>query len=84
MTCIRPDYSEEARRANLSLESLIEKAADLKQAQVNLEGLGPACLPIVTPVTSPDPKELPKHDLPCPIYTSDTAALYRTPKENID
>ena len=29
-------------------------------------------------------KELPEHSSPCPIYTDNSAALYRTPREKID
>ena len=74
MTRIKPDYSEEKAKRAVDLEKLIE-------AQVNLEGLGPACLPIIT---SPEPRVHQKHDSPCPLYTQSSAALYRTTKENID
>ncbi len=72
MTCIKPDYSEEEAIKARELERLI---------QVNLEGLGPACIPI-KPIKSK--AELPKHDIPCPIYTDNSAALYRRPGEEID
>jgi len=79
MTCIKPDYSEEEIRRALGLERLIETPTD-KLMLVSLEGLGPACIPI-KPL---EPKvELPEHSSPCPIYTNSSAALYRTPREEI-
>ena len=77
MTCIKPDYSEEEIRRALGLESLVKKETE----STSLEGLGPACMPI-KPVEPK--KELPEHSSPCPIYTDNSAALYRTPREKID
>lgn len=73
MTCIKPDYEPVEINRIQDLEKL------LKETKFT-EGLGPACVPIKSPA---EQKDLQKHDAPCPLYINNSAALYRTSKEEI-
>lgn len=73
MTCLKPDYEPEDIRRIPDLERLLKETK-------GTEGLGPACIPIKSPA---EQKDLPKHQSPCPLYINNSAALYRTSKEEI-
>lgn len=77
MTCLRPDYEPEEINRIQDLERLLK--------ETKAEGLGPACLPIrsaAEKTESPKP-DLPIPPAPCPLYSVNSAALYRKPGEEI-